>query len=256
MSNNAFYVYGVVKFGFGLGWQEKGITEKDVYIISKEKFSALAHECKEEPYTAENPEEIKEMIIAHNKILDRAMRDFGGVIPLPFNTIIKKGRHSAQYNLKKWLKDDQERLEIIWNKIKGKKEYGIRIYYDKDKLFQEASANKEVKKIEKNMEGKGQGLSYLLQGKVKSQTQEIFQESINRLKKEFYGEIKKTTGNMIANPSRISLKEEKDLLLNISVLVEEKQIEEIKEILEKKKEAGFSFQLAGPFAPYSFVESV
>jgi len=45
------------------------------------------------------------------------------------------------------------------------------------------------------------------------------------------------------------------LLLSLSVLVEEKQVVKIKKILGEKEKAGLSLHLAGPFAPYSFVES-
>ena len=252
MSNNAFYVYGIVKFNLDLDWQETGIEGKKVYIISKGNFGALVHRCAESAYISENPEEIKEMIIAHNKILDKAIKDFEGVIPLSFNTIIKKGKSSVRFNLMKWLEDDRERLEKIWQRVKGKNEYGIRVYYDKNKLLQEISAHEEIKKIEKNIEGKSQGLSYLLQGKAKSIKQELFQNKVNELKKEFYDKIKGAVEEIAINPSRISLEEERDLLLGLSVLVEEKKVAQIKEFLEEK--GGFSFHLAGPFAPYSFVD--
>ena len=165
MSNNAFYVYGIVKSGLDSDLNEEGLIGKKVYLLSTGKFSAIVHECEEKAYTNENPEKIKEMIIAHNRILDKAMKDFAGVIPLSFNTIIKSGENSARFNLKKWLSDDEEKLEKLWSKVKGKKEYGIRAYYDQEKLLQETSADKEIKKIEKNMEGKAEGLRYLLQGK-------------------------------------------------------------------------------------------
>lgn len=255
MFNNAFYVYGIVKFGVDLELSEKGLAGKDVYLVSKGKFSALVHNCIEKPYTNEDPEKIKELIIAHNRILDKAMEDFDGAIPLPFNTIIKKGKGSARFNLKKWLNDNKERLENLWNKVKGKKEYGIRIYYDKEKLLQEASANKEIKKIEEDIEGKTQGLSYLLQGKIKDKKQDIFQSKINELKKEYYEKIKGAAEEIAINPSKISLEEEKDLLLGLSVLTEEKKVEQIKEILKEKEQEGFTFHLAGPFAPYSFMEN-
>lgn len=254
MPNNAFYVYGIVRFFFNLDWQEKGIAEKDVYTTGRENFSALVHKCEEKAYTSENPEELQKMILAHNKILNRAMEDFGGVIPLPFNTIIKRGGNSARHNLKQWLTDDQEKFERIWKKIKGKKEYGLRIYYEKEKLLKNASNHEKVEKIQKNSKGKGLGLSYLLRSKAKSQTQEIFQEKVNKLKQEFYEKFKKICEDIVINPSRISLEEEKDLLLSLSVLVEEEKASEIKEFLEKKAK-DFPFHLAGPFAPYSFVEN-
>ena len=167
MPNNAFYVYGIVKFGVDMDLYGEGLKGKEVYLISGEKFSALVHECKEKVYTDENPEEIKELIVAHNKILDQAMKDFEGVIPLSFNTIIKKGKSSARFNLKKWLEDDQERLEQVWDKVKGKKEYGIRVYYDKERGLREVSVTAEIKELEKGAEGETPGLRYLLQGKAK-----------------------------------------------------------------------------------------
>ncbi len=254
MSAKALYVYGVARFGYDLDWHEKGIAEKEVYIIKEGGFAALVHDCEEKPYPAEDTTKIKEMILAHNRILDQAQGDFEGMIPLPFNTIIKNGTNSAHFNLKKWLGDNQEKLETIWNKIKGKREYGIRIYFEKEKLLLEATASQDLKEIERNLESSGPGLSYLLRGKARAKTQEIFQEKINTLKQEFYEKIKNITEAVAINPSRISLKEEKELLLSLSVLIEEKQVDEITELLGKTG-GEFPFHLAGPFAPYSFVEN-
>lgn len=254
MPNNALYVYGIVK-GLDPEWKNIGLNRENVYTINQGKFSALVHDCGEKPYISEDPAKIKELIITHNMILNRAMENFGGVIPLSFNTIIKKGEDSSQDNLKKWLNDNKERLEKKWNKIANKKEYGIRIYYEKSKLIQEASNNIEIKEIEENLQRKSKGLSYLLQQKTKSKTNEIAQKKIIQFKQKFYGDIKKLTDNIKVNISRISIDEEKDLLCSLSILVDRQKISEIKQVLEKKTSNGFSFQLAGPFAPYSFVEN-
>ena len=276
MPNEALYVYGVVKFGVereravtceseplarsftrthvpDLDWREAGINGKNVNTISENSFSALVHNCEEKPYISEEPNKIKELIIAHNKVLDNAMKHFDGVIPLHFNTIIKKGENSSQDNLKKWINDNKERLEKIWNKIESKKEYGIRIYYDKEKLVQEVSSSKEIENIQ-GQEGKSVGLSYLLQSKAKNKINEIVWDKVNELKNKFYSDIKKVTNDLKINPSRIFIDEEKDLLLSLSILVDERQMPKIKRILEQKVGNDFSFQLTGPFAPYSFVD--
>ncbi len=254
MPAKAIYVYGVVRFGHDLDWQGKGIAEKDVYTINEGDFAAVVHDCEEKPYPAEDTMRIKEMILAHNRVLDKAMGKFGGIIPVPFNTIIKNGTNSASFNLKKWLNDEQEKLEMIWSKIKGKKEYGVRIYYEKEKLLREASQHQDIENIKIDSAGKGLGLSYLLQGKAKAKTEEIFREKIKVLKQKFYGEIKKITTETVINPSQISLEEEKEVLLKLSILIAEKQVGEIKEFLGKS-EGDFPFHLTGPFAPYSFVEN-
>lgn len=253
---DALYVYGIVKFGFDLEWKKHGLNKENVNIIGKGKFSALVHNCKEKPYISKDPNEIKKLIFAHNKVLDRAIEDFGGVIPLPFNTIIKKGETSSQYNLKKWLNDNRDKLEKTWNKTKGKREYGIRIYYNKNKLIQKAYRNAEIKKLEKSTERKSKGLAYLLGGKIKSRINELVQNKVNQFKQKFYNDIKKVTENLIINVLRTSIyKEKSDLLLRLSILVNKQQKNEIIDILEKNTHNGFSFNLTGPFAPYSFVEN-
>ncbi len=254
--DGALYVYGLVKSGLGLDWRESGLNHENVYTVSEGKFSALVHNCKEEPYSTKDLERIKELVIVHNKVLERAMMDFKGVIPLRLNTIIKRGNNSAKFNVKKWLNDDQERLEKIWNKIKGKREYGVTIYYGKEKLLQEVSAHQDVNDIKKISEEKGPGLSYLLQNKAKSRMKESFQEKLIKLKQDFFDGIKEIAKDTVENPSRVSLDEEKDLLLRLSVLAGETEISKIKEFLKKRAggEGDFPFQVAGPFAPYSFVE--
>src|SRR3989338_272071 len=181
MPDEALYVYGIVKSGFELEWKKTGIEGKNVYTVSEYGFGALVHDCEEKPYMSEDPNKIKELIIAHNRILDRAINHFDGVIPLHFNTIIKKGENSSQDNIKKWLNDNKERLENTWDKIEGREEYGIRMYYDKEKLIEEVSNSEEIKDIETNREGKGAGLSYLLQSKAKTKINEIGWDKVNEL---------------------------------------------------------------------------
>ncbi len=255
MSDDALYVYGIVKSRLNLKYVEKGIDGKNVYAINQGEFSALVHDCEEKAYTSEEPSKIKELIISHNNILDKAMEVFNGVIPLHFNTIIKKTEASPQANLKKWLDNEKGRLERIWNKVKGKKEYGIRIYYDKDKLMQEVSTNEEIRESEENLEEKSMGLKYLLQAKAKSKINEIIHNKINNFKQKFYAGIKAINEETMLSNSRISIDEEKDLLLSLSVLSDRQQFDKIITILERKEGKVFSFQIAGPFAPYSFVQN-
>ena len=249
---NTLYVYGIVKNGPNFKYNGLGLNEECVYTLKQGEFSALVHDCEEKPYISKDPARVKELIIAHNNVLSKAMKSFKGVMPLPFNTIIKGGEKSAEDNLRGWLNDNKERLSGVWDKINNKREYGIRIFYDKSRLMQESSGNAEIKRIEKSQEGKGEGLSYLLKSKASYQISEIANRTINQFKQKFYDDLKSLTEDVRVTISRISLDEEKDLLLNLSILVDETRTDEIRKILEKNK--GFSFELVGPFAPYSFVE--
>jgi len=255
MLNDALYVYGIIKGETRLEWKGIGIDGKGVYTISENGFSALVHDCEEKPFSSDEPDKIKNWIIIHDKVLNKAMKEFDGVIPFSFNTIVKNTGKTAEYNLKAWLSNDSEILERTWDKVKGKREYGIKVYYDKSVLVQKASAGEEVKKIEESQQGKGEGLKYLLKERTKSKIDETVQNDTNQLKQEFYNAIKSVTEDLKINTPKISISDEKDLLLSMSVLANKQQIKKIKDVLKEKSGKDFIFQMACPFAPYSFVEN-
>jgi len=248
MSNNALYIYGIIRTN--KNWKEHGIKESNVFLINKGNFSAIVHRCEEKPYISNNPIEVKNLILAHNRILDKAMEDFDAVIPLSFNTIIKSKEKTAEENLRNWLKDNEEDLQKIWDKINGKKEYGIRIYYEKEKLLNKIKELHKIKQLQQKIQIESTGMAYLLKGKIKDEIDKIAQEQIFEYKQNFYNNIKALVSDITINQSKILLDEEKDLLLSISVLVNKEQIQKIKNYLLNEN---FYFNITGPFAPYSFV---
>ena len=251
MSNNALYIYGIIRTN--KNWKEQGIKESNVFFINEGNFSAIVHECEEKPYNSTNPVEVKDLILAHNRILDKAMENFDAVIPLSFNTIIKTSEEkTAEENLRNWLKGNEENLLKIWDKIIGKKEYGIRIYYEKEKLLKKIKEIHEIKQLQQKSQVESEGVAYLLKGKIKDEIDKIAQEQIFEYRLNFYNNIKGLVSNVTINQSKILLDEEKDLLVSISILVNKEQIQKVNSYLVNKN---FYFNVAGPFAPYSFVNS-
>ncbi len=251
MPNNAVYLYGVVKSS--KDWKEKGVKESNVFLINEGNFSAIVHKCDEKPYNSTNVVEVKDLILAHNEVLDKAMKDFGAVIPLSFNTINKSTEKTAEENLRSWLKDNEENLLKVWNKINGKKEYGIRIYYEKEKILEKIEELHEIKQLQQEIQTETTGIAYLLKGKIETEINELAQKQIFEYKQNFYNNIKKLASDITINQSKILLEEEKDLLFSISILVNKEQIQKVNSYLEKAENKNFYFNIAGPFAPYSFV---
>jgi len=269
MSNNALYLYGIIRTN--KNWEEHGIKESNVFLINEGNFSAIVHRCKEKPYNSANPIEVRDLILAHNNILDKAMKDFGAVIPLSFNTIIKTSKpqkseisgtlktkaklekeKTAEENLRNWLIDNEEDLIKKWNKINGKKEYGIRIYYEKEKLLNKIKELHEIKQLQQKIQIESTGMAYLIKGKIKDEINKIAQEQIFEYRQNFYNNIKELVSDISINQSKILLDEERDLLVSISILVDKEQIQKVNRYLVN---SNFYFNVAGPFAPYSFVKN-
>jgi hypothetical protein len=93
-----------------------------------------------------------------------------------------------------------------------------------------------------------------LQSKVKTKIDETLFYKLNEFKRRFYQSINKIASDVMLNNSRILINEEKDLLFSLSVLVDRQQANKLTRMLDKKPN-NFSFQIAGPFAPYSFAQN-
>lgn len=250
----ALYVYGIVKADGEPGMKWKGIKGNDVFLIDEAGFCALAHECEESALSSENPHEIQEMLITHNAVLEDAMAEYGGVIPLQFNTIIKAGEGSSLENLREWLRSEGESLEKKWDKVHGLKEYGLRIHYDKKKVVEEVSASQEFQETDSDSHAGGTGLDYLFQAKAQTKISERVQERIRYFRQTFQDILRARAQEVIANRSRVSLGQEKELLCSFSFLAAEQELPLIKQSVEQNAAESFSIRFAGPFPPYSFVQ--
>ncbi len=257
MTDKALYLYGIVKSPLSTDWKTQGIGGTCAFALPEDGMSALVHCMEEKQHLPTEVVRVKEQIIMHNEVLTNAMEAFGGVIPLKFGTLIvcKNGK-SANDNLKEWLEQRKEQLESIWELTKGKREYGIRIYYQKKQLASEMEKEVRLRTIKGNIKERSAGIAYLMEAKLKSQAAELVHARENELKNDFYGILKDAAGNVIVNPSKLAVHEKDGLLLNVSVLVEEGEINRIKGCMEKFADKGFTYDMAGPFAPYSFVRGM
>lgn len=249
--NNALYVYGVIEGkGNEHNWACKGLECNQVLLLSEGKLKALVHKCEAVPYIPKDPEKIKELVIAHNNVLEKAAENFGGVLPFSFNTIAKeKDGKSAEENLKNWLKKEENNLKQCWEKIKERKEYGIKFFYDRKKWI------KKIKMQTNGPIGKSSGINYLLKGKQEYEIKDKLIKKINEKKQEIFDAIKTKVQEIKNVQPKVKLMEERDLLLCISILANEKQFNEVKQYLQENINEE-DYRCAGSFPPYSFVDSV
>lgn len=244
----SLYVYGVIEAEEKPKWTGTGINNEQVFIISEGKMGALVHRCKAEPYIPKYAKEAQELVIAHNNVLEKAAKGFGGVLPFSFDTIIqeKEGR-SAEENLKNWLKEEAKRIEQSWERIRGMNEYGIRIFYDRKRWVE------GIRLQNKNISKKGDGINYLLKRKQDYEAKDMVINKIKERRQEIFDKIKAKVKEAKIVESDIKLMEEKrDALMNISLLATEQQFKEVEQFLQENisKE---DYRCAGPFPPYSFV---
>ncbi len=257
MAAETLYLYGLLVNVSAADWHMEGIDGNAVFAITEGALAALVHNHKleENLHLPRGAAEVKRQVTLHNEVLCKAMGDFGTVIPLKFGTlIVGKDRRSPSDNLRGWMKENRELLEKTWGIVKGKREYGIRIYCQRKRLESESGKDDELDAIRSDIRQRGAGLAYLLGKKLEIRAAELLLAKINHYTDYFYGRLEGVTRHIVVNKSRLAINGEEDLLLNVSVLVDGEESGLVTECLGMCAEKGFSYRIAGPFPPYSFVE--
>lgn len=244
-TNEGIYLYCIAEGNINEDFGNIGIENSRVYTIFFKDVSAVVHSCKAEPYSSKDDETVKRWILAHQNVVDKAMKKYGTVIPLGFDTIIK-GDEKA---LKKWIEKDYKNIKSKLEKVKGKKEYGVQIFIDEKTFAKGLEKNEEIRNLEEKTAKMPKGMAYMLQKKMENMIKNTMENENKKMFDEFYEKIKN-----FSDAVRIEKNKNEKMILNASVLLKNgddrafgAQLDEI------NKRRGISVRFVGPFAPYSFV---
>lgn len=248
------YLYCIAEGNKAISLGNIGIGDNEVYTIPYKDLCVVVHNCPSEPYKSENEEIVKKWVIAHQNVVDKAWEEFGSVLPMGFDTIVKSGDNiSADDNLKKWLEDDYNSLKQKIDKVRGKAEFGVQICWDPKLISQKiVGENQEIKKLKEEIEAKPRGIAYMYKQKLENAIKKEMEKKADYYFKDFYSRIKKYVDD--TRVEKTKKVEEGQMLMNLSCLVYRDKTSELgKEIGKINKMDGFSVRFTGPWPPYSFV---
>ncbi len=250
------YIYGVVASGETVEFGQIGIEHNQVYSIPHKDICAIVHNCPSEPYQSKDHEVVKAWIRVHQQVVDAARERLGTIIPLSFDTIIRPGSGTAHPDqvVRDWLNEDYNHLTAIIEKIRGRDEYGVQVFYDPAVIDAHiCEQSEEVRHIEEEMATKSPGMAYMYRQKLEKAVRSEREKVADELFQDFYGRIKRHSDDTVVDKTKKAGKE-KVMLLNVSCLVAEEKVESLGEELEKiDAMEGFSVRFSGPWPPYSFV---
>ena len=251
----ALYLYCVADSAEEVSLGKIGIEGNEVYTIPYNDVSAVVHKCLLKPYQSEDEEVVKSWVMAHQAVVDAAWEKFGVVLPSGFDTIIKGGEGlSAEENLKRWLREDYENLKKKLEKVKGKAEVGVQIFWDPKIIAKDImEASEEIRKLNEEMKGKPPGMAYFYKHKIEKALKGEMEKKADDYFKDFYGRVKGYADDIHVEKVK-KIREDKQMLMNLSVLIHKDKIKLLGEELAKIKEIkGIDVRFTGPWPPYSFV---
>jgi hypothetical protein len=250
------YLYGIAAGTAPVHYGPSGIDWQDVYSIHYRDLMAIVHTCPARPYESTDKEVVKDWVMDHEKIIERVSGHCGTVMPFCFDTIIKpNGTKTAQEMLLHWMSEEYERLESRINKISGKKEYGVQIFYSPSLMGERvASMNPAIKNLEEEMKHCGPGMEYMVRQKVEQELKAGMESEAGSLVHDCYKKIKDASDDVKIEKIKKSAEKERKMLMNCSCLVSDENYIKLGDVLENiEKEYGISVRFTGPWPVYSFV---
>ncbi len=250
------YLYGIADSNAQTELGEIGIEGNAVYTIPYKGLSAIVHNCPLEPYNSDDEEVVKGWVKLHQNVLDVAEAKFGTVIPFSFDMIIKPGDNAnAEAALEKWISEERDSLMEKQAKIRGRKEYGVQIYYIpsvmSDKIVAE---NEAVRAIKEELNTKGPGAAYMYRQKLESAIKEEMESRMDTHFKEFYARMKKHVDDIKVEKTKKTDEKDMQMIMNLSCLMAEDNYKALGAELEQiDKTEAFSVRFTGPWPAYSFV---
>jgi hypothetical protein len=243
------YLYCIIEGNINEDFGHMGIEKNRVYTISFKDVSAVVHSSKAEPYNSKDDKIVREWILSHQNVVDRAMEKYDAVIPLSFDTIIK----GKDKNLRNWLKTDYKNIKNKLRNVKGKKEYGVQISIDEKIITKKIEEKEEIKKLKEKTEKLPKGTAYMLTLQMKNKIKTEIDNKSKKLFDDIYRKIKKYSDGVRIEKNKNAL-DEKRMILNASILLKNENVRIFGDKLDEiNKKEGVSVRFVGPFAPYSFV---
>lgn len=250
------YLYGITEVNAQMKLGEIGIEGNEVYTIPYKGLSAIVHNCLLNPYKSDDEEVIKGWVKAHQHVLDVAVDKFGTVIPFGFDVIIKpENNTNAEEALNRWVSEEYDSLMEKMNKIRGKKEYGVQIFYNPSAITERiVEESEEISKIKEQMKSKSPGVAYMHKQKLENTIKKEMESRMDSYYKDFYRRINKGVEELTVEKTKKYDEGGKQMVMNLSCLVSDAKYKELaSELDEIEKIEAFSVRFIGPWPPYSFV---
>lgn len=253
---DSIYVYCLTKKIKINGFAAKGINDHSIIDVDYKDIMALGHPYKSSTLSTEDTNRIVELAMRHHQVVENAWQTFGTLIPLKFGSIIQgENETQAFQNVKEWIERIYNHIQKRFEDLKDRAEYGIQVFWPNDGLMKKVARNHaQVKCMERKIATAPKEAVCIYKNRQKSLLQRYIEKEIILASRSLLDRVRPFLNDFQIEQITVE-KSDSRMLLNISCLLSDKEIYEIKSALEKiRNEEGYIPCLSGPWPPYSFAK--
>lgn len=262
----SFYLYCIRARNSDGKFSTEGIGGGKIFAIRYQDLEAVVSKVSLEEFASDEIQRkaqedlgwIKERASLHEKVIEGAMREGGGivsVIPMKFGTIFKTKEKLVQA-LKKYYSKFKQTLEGL----RGKQEWAVKVYLNRKTFEKEIKkASPVVQEKEKEMARLPEGTAYFMQKQLDEAVSKEADRVLQTYTESFFGKIKKyaeagTKGKILGKElTGKSLPMALNMIFLVSGEKLEDFIKEIAQLNQEYKPKGLNFEYSGPWPSYNFI---
>jgi len=265
--DDGLYVYCVARGDGHYLLGPIGLDARLVYTLDSGGIRAVVHNCQAEPYQSEDPQVVKRWVMAHQRVVRAATEAFGTVLPMTFDMIVRAGAGGgATAAVKAWLDEGRDRFAHLLDRLADKAEFGVQVFWDREAIAATlVEDDDELRRMQDEARSKPKGLAHLLQQKLAKAVRTAMEEQADRFAQDFYARIRRCVEDVRVDKlkkgnggkgHRAAIHRggvPKQMLLNLSCLVQAGS-GDLGQVLDEIQETkGISVRFTGPWPLYSFV---
>jgi len=201
---------------------------------------------------------IKEKALAHESVIQAAMRGSDGptdVIPMRFGIIFKD-----KTGLKETLERDYAKMRRLLNGIRGKQEWGIKVYLADSEAFvlMVKKENEEINMKEKEMASMPEGMAYFIEEELRQTVRDETDKKLDTVLDNLFQKLGEGAAESVktAIVDREITGKTESMVLNAAFLVQAGKVDSFKNVLEDidkdVKTKGLRLECSGPWPPFNF----
>ena len=269
MAEELIYLYCIREKSKNPSFSTKGIDGKgEVFNLPYRELEVVVSKVFSDEFGSEEIQKkaqedlswIKEKALAHEKVIEEAMRkddEVLSLIPMRFGTIFKERR-----TLEETVNKDYSKIKEILDRIQGKQEWSVKVYLkDREKLEQVIKEkNEAIKEKEKEIASLPEGMAFFMEEELNELISREFEKAITHMTEIAFERIKKLSVASIRNKAMgKELTGRRDpMVLNAACLIPDDGVEEFKKEIEninlELRAKGLALEYSGPWPAFDFSE--
>jgi hypothetical protein len=188
----------------------------------------------------------------HEKVIEHFARR-ASVIPLRFGTI-----YLRRERIEQMLGEKQGELRGIIERLRGREEWGVNIYFTRAKLMEAVSSlSPRLRELGERAEAAPPGQAYLVRKKIEALRADEARAETRRMASEVEGELSRASeGAARLRVMKDEVDESGEVAAKLAFLVERARFQEFRAVAEalaaRHAAAGFKLELTGPWPAYNF----